>query len=634
MKIKQYLLLLSLIIFFTLGFSVPAETAGLATNLNGKILLQVEESGEAWYVYPNDLQRYYLGRPADAFNVMRNLGLGISENDFNNLNGVGTNSLSGKIILRVQANGEAYYVNTYDLRLYYLGRPADAFGVMRSLGLGITNDSLEQIVISPQSVTLPSNTQTLVVPTVNEQAPSNTNYSNCGDGVIDQEEECDGETYCSQNCKIVSQYNKVPYTASGNYIDYEVAVGDKVPIDAQLNIRIDSIDIDQSTNYGSRVNYSIWGKDNANACRLISTSGEFWTELADYKFREFTNAFVELVSVTENKVNLRVHKGRVARSRCEEMAGWKKNVACSFYPTSETYYIQNDKFRIYLNNSHNKEYAHYIIDALSNCHSEITEKISLISSVTPFGDRWQIYPMIAGGGGFSADYQRVSIPVDILSYNPSSMKNLFAEIKGGVCPFEKSYIAHELTHLLFSNTMLQGVYDDATKAEFSDSSRPGSMKLAEGLANFIPYYISKENQSSSAGYNYKINNTSVCGKNSLINHNNKFSGATSEQLQYSEILSGKGYKSNHYQAGFCFFKRVEDDCGEIALNYLFNQQLQYNGSIQAQSTIFTQLAQFCGETKIKNIMSDFGFDHELLQMQQQNPRGGFQNNPNMLGCYN
>ena len=51
----------------------------LARKLSGRILLQVEgQYGEAWYIYPEDYKRYYLGRPADAFAVMRKLGLGIS----------------------------------------------------------------------------------------------------------------------------------------------------------------------------------------------------------------------------------------------------------------------------------------------------------------------------------------------------------------------------------------------------------------------------------------------------------------------------------------------------------------------------------------------------------------------------
>ncbi len=52
----------------------------------GKIFLQVEKNGEAWYINPQDNKRYFLGRPADAFSAMRNLGLGISNQDFNSLN--------------------------------------------------------------------------------------------------------------------------------------------------------------------------------------------------------------------------------------------------------------------------------------------------------------------------------------------------------------------------------------------------------------------------------------------------------------------------------------------------------------------------------------------------------------------
>jgi len=44
-----------------------------ANKQKGKILLQVEGNGEAWYVNPGDGKRYFLGRPADAFRVMRDI---------------------------------------------------------------------------------------------------------------------------------------------------------------------------------------------------------------------------------------------------------------------------------------------------------------------------------------------------------------------------------------------------------------------------------------------------------------------------------------------------------------------------------------------------------------------------------
>lgn len=73
------------------GFSPLAKNAKLPLDSNfaagqkGKIFLQTERRGEAWYVSPADGKRYFLGRPADAFGVMRNLGLGISNNDFSKL---------------------------------------------------------------------------------------------------------------------------------------------------------------------------------------------------------------------------------------------------------------------------------------------------------------------------------------------------------------------------------------------------------------------------------------------------------------------------------------------------------------------------------------------------------------------
>jgi len=176
MKNKKTIIFSSLLIILSFFFIFSSQAASFAEKLKGKILLQVEENGEAWYVYPNDLQKYYLGRPADAFQVMRNLGLGISEKNFNNLNGYGKKSLSGKILLRVEANGEAYYVNTYDLKLYYLGRPADAFEIMRSLGLGITNDDLAQVVVSSQS-TKPISENSLNNKTENQLIPDAIDFS-------------------------------------------------------------------------------------------------------------------------------------------------------------------------------------------------------------------------------------------------------------------------------------------------------------------------------------------------------------------------------------------------------------------------------------------------------------------------
>ena len=178
-----------IIILFTIMFGriSSAQTNNLAEKLTGRILLQVESLGEAWYINPVNYSRYYLGRPADAFIIMRKFGVGITNNNLNkiaigmidesyknqdsdgdgyndyeeiindyNANGIGklqidenfSNASAGKIFLQIEKNGEAWYVNPVDNKRYFLGRPADAYAIMRELGLGINNENIEKISIN------------------------------------------------------------------------------------------------------------------------------------------------------------------------------------------------------------------------------------------------------------------------------------------------------------------------------------------------------------------------------------------------------------------------------------------------------------------------------------------------------
>ena len=199
--LKKAKIVLILLIFATVGI-VPNQSKAVSSP-EGKIFLQVEAHGEAWYVSPVDHKRYFLGRPEDAYSLMREMGLGISnanlalipigvldlngssaDNDRDGLSNdleiaLGTDpinpdsddddysdkeeitngynplaagklpinnalvqKLKGRILLQVEKNGEAWYLSPVTLKRYFLGRASDAFNVMRKLGQGITNSDL------------------------------------------------------------------------------------------------------------------------------------------------------------------------------------------------------------------------------------------------------------------------------------------------------------------------------------------------------------------------------------------------------------------------------------------------------------------------------------------------------------
>ncbi len=132
--------------------SKPSETpsttsTAIQNNLKGYIVLQVEKRGEAWYVN-DDGARFYMKDGSAAYDIMRDLGLGISNSDFSKLEKGDTslkNRLKGKIVLKVQSRGEAFYISPKDGSLHYLKNGDAAYSVMKSQALGITNEDISKI---------------------------------------------------------------------------------------------------------------------------------------------------------------------------------------------------------------------------------------------------------------------------------------------------------------------------------------------------------------------------------------------------------------------------------------------------------------------------------------------------------
>lgn len=184
--------------------TVKRSKGPLFEKMKGKIVLKVQSAGEAYYINPSGTI-VFLGRPQDAFEAMRKNGIGISDKNLDKIavstklvsgqdadkdglpdaledaiktdknkadtdgDGYGdkaelekgyspiakntklgidnafSKSGKGKIFLQIESKGQAWYVSPADTKRYFLGRPNDAFEIMRKLGVGISNADFDKI---------------------------------------------------------------------------------------------------------------------------------------------------------------------------------------------------------------------------------------------------------------------------------------------------------------------------------------------------------------------------------------------------------------------------------------------------------------------------------------------------------
>jgi len=137
---------------FILNQLFPIKTAAvsvsLASQLSGRILLQVQQNGEAWYVNPVTKTRVSLGSPSNAFMVMSDMALGISNADFAALSTSVPSNVVGRFIIKTGDAGKLYYVDPVSKSVNFIGGPDGAANVIDKFGLGITDANLDKITVA------------------------------------------------------------------------------------------------------------------------------------------------------------------------------------------------------------------------------------------------------------------------------------------------------------------------------------------------------------------------------------------------------------------------------------------------------------------------------------------------------
>lgn len=126
-----------------------AQPVSLGAQLSGRIVIQTEEQGQAWYIDPTrSNQRVALNGPNTAFQIMSNSSLGISNSDFNSIQGDVPARLEGRFLIKTEDQGQIYYANPVDDSLVKISGPGGAHSLVQMVGLGISNSDLNRIAIA------------------------------------------------------------------------------------------------------------------------------------------------------------------------------------------------------------------------------------------------------------------------------------------------------------------------------------------------------------------------------------------------------------------------------------------------------------------------------------------------------
>lgn len=410
--------------------------------------------------------------------------------------------------------------------------------------------------------------------------------------------------YYQKNCKELGQnYNAVDGVCANQLVQFPMQVENDAGTVKSIHLNVGQtyspsvnnfLRLDAADYTGSPA-LTLWNKDT-KGCRLVD--GWINSNISNGNYAYFLDQFMEITKKDATSIDADLYTGNMAYDACNSSSIAQK-VRCLAFPKQGRFKIESAHFSRLFDNKNEYDYNNLMLNYLELGFTKLQLLFPVLNNVQPYGSHWK-FPlldtspqahsangetdtavMINGGSGYGE--QKIIDSSTLLTTYANKLLN------GNFYYFDFSAELHELTHMLLYPTALLKFPVD------------GSDSLAEGIANYV--------QSVGKYYPNDIDPfyATWCGKNKF----NNVGFTDLDGLSYSDAFkTGKGI----YNAGQCFFKRVQDTCGIGAINDMFKSELdhQYH-PFNLYPNIFTTLKNSCSKPNDFNaIMDDFGFDKGWL----------------------
>lgn len=106
----------------------------LGNRLRGRIVLRVEEHGEAWWVFPRNCRAYYVGTHEAAYELMRKFSLGVSKSNLGKIRDTKRQALKRRVRLSVYAYAEDQGVSIKEAKDALKGEVKDVRACVKRAG--------------------------------------------------------------------------------------------------------------------------------------------------------------------------------------------------------------------------------------------------------------------------------------------------------------------------------------------------------------------------------------------------------------------------------------------------------------------------------------------------------------------